>query len=207
MPKWLDIARAELGVMETPGPGSNPRVIEYFAAAGHREIKNDDTAWCAAFANFCLEEAGVRGTMSLAARSFQRWGKKTKPVPGAIVVLPRGSGWQGHVEIVDKVEGEFFWAIGGNVKNSVRRTRRRTIDAIDFRWPATMGTSRTVAASAGGTVATGANILLEQAEAAKWLASDLQEYVTWAGYAAIALTVVCFVLAGYFKYRDIKEKG
>lgn len=207
MPKWLDVARAEMGVMERPGPANNPRIVEYFAAAGHREVKNDATAWCAAFANFCLEEAGVRGTMSLAARSFQRWGKKTKPVPGAIVVLPRGSGWQGHVEIVDKVEGEFFWAIGGNVGNSVRRSHRRVVDAIDFRWPSTTGNSRTIKASVAGTISAGGNVILEQVNDLQSLTYQVQEYVSWAAYAAIGCAVICFALTGYFRWQDIKEKG
>lgn len=95
--KWVDIARNELGVSEVAGKVARPRILEYFAAAGHAEVKSDETAWCSAFVNFCMEQAGIKGTMSLAARSWLRWGKEVKAQPGAVGVWPRGkSAWQGH---------------------------------------------------------------------------------------------------------------
>ena len=46
---WMDIARGELGTREVPGPDDNPRVLAYYADAGHPDVRNDETAWCAAF--------------------------------------------------------------------------------------------------------------------------------------------------------------
>src|SRR6476659_8958907 len=142
---YIDIARAELGVSEQAGKVARPRILEYFAAAGHPEVKSDEAAWCSAFVNFCMEEAGIRGTMSLAARSWLRWGRECKPKRGAVGVWPRGSNqWQGHVAIVEEVlGGGKVRCIGGNQGNSVSERVFDASKALGFREPVTLGNSRT----------------------------------------------------------------
>lgn len=207
--KWVDIARNELGVSEVAGKVARPRILEYFAAAGHAEVKSDETAWCSAFVNFCMEQAGIKGTMSLAARSWLRWGKEVKAQPGAVGIWPRGkSAWQGHVAIVEEVlPGNKVLCIGGNQGNAVTERTFSIDTALGFRMPSTMGNSRTTKAAVAGSVSTGASFLLEQAQEAKDVAGQLQEYIVWAGYAAAALTVLCFALVAYYRYQDLKEKG
>lgn len=208
MDQWLDVAKGELGVAEIAGKVAKPRILEYFAAAGHGEIKSDETAWCSAFVNFCMEQAGVRGTMSLAARSWLRWGKPCSPQPGAIGIWPRGkSTWQGHVAIVEEVIGDKVVCIGGNQSNSVCRRAFPIDTALGFRWPSTMANSRTAKAALAGTTATGATFLLDQAQQARDLAGDLQQYVTWATYGVIALSILCFVVVAYYRWQDLQEKG
>jgi uncharacterized protein (TIGR02594 family) len=102
-PLWLKVAFKELrdNVMEKPGAGDNPRIVKYLKTTniGRELAKNDETAWCAAFINFCIEEAGLTGTKNASARSWLNFGKPIeKPVRGCIVVFERPPNpQQGHV--------------------------------------------------------------------------------------------------------------
>lgn len=92
-------AVSQLGVKEIWGKGSNKQIEKYLAAAG-LDGYHDETAWCAAFVNWCLVQAGMYGTGKANARSFLKYGKEAKaPEQGDIVVFWRGSkqSWQGHV--------------------------------------------------------------------------------------------------------------
>lgn len=60
---------------------------------------------CAVNVNAALAERGIQGTRSALAKSFLRWGKPSRPVPGAVTVFNRGrSGKSGHVAIVHHVK-------------------------------------------------------------------------------------------------------
>ncbi len=122
-PPHLVIAERELGIAEIPGPKANTRISEYLTGVGANP--SDETPWCAAFANWCLAKAGIRGTGKPNARSFLVIGDPVNLAdarPGDIVVFWRGDpkGWTGHVA--------FFWALhdadtievlGGNQSNAV----------------------------------------------------------------------------------------
>ena len=73
-PDWMQYAEGEIGVTETPGASHTQRILEY-----HKETSlgasDDETPWCASFANWVLKQAGIAGTNSAAARSFMQWGK------------------------------------------------------------------------------------------------------------------------------------
>lgn len=110
----------ELGVRELPGERHHPRILRYF-----RETqlpvppRGDETAWCAAFVNFCLMVAGYEGTGSAMAASFDGWGSEVSRLearPRDIVRLWRGtptSGF-GHVGFWMRDSGSFLWMLGGN---------------------------------------------------------------------------------------------
>ena len=68
-PPWLSAAWRELGQKEIGGQSDNARIVGYFREAGHAYVKDDETAWCAAFLGAMLERAGRRSTGSLRARS------------------------------------------------------------------------------------------------------------------------------------------
>lgn len=206
---WMQIAERELGVKEKSGKAHNKRIVEYFAVSGHREIKDDETAWCAAFVNFCLEKANLKGTLSLAARSFLRYGKHCEPKPGCIMVFKRGKeSWQGHVTFLKRIlpDGRFL-CLGGNQGNQVKETVYSKAALLDSRWPSTMGTSRTVKASAVGGVSTIGGFVTEQAQEIKYFSQEAQEYWSMAGYVALTCSALCIGLVIYYKYLDIKEKG
>jgi uncharacterized protein (TIGR02594 family) len=103
-PPWLKVAFKEFrdNVMEKAGPGDNPRIVKYLKTTniGRQDAENDETAWCSAFINFCIEEGGLTGTKNALARSWLDFGKKIdKPVRGCIAVFERGGSGssQGHV--------------------------------------------------------------------------------------------------------------
>jgi uncharacterized protein (TIGR02594 family) len=137
---WLDLAIAELGTKEAPGPANNPTVIAYYRDAGHPEVQSDDVAWCAAFTGAMLARAGLPlppRDISLLARSYLTYGVACEPQPGAIGVWPRGAAWQGHVAImvdVDRGAGTCR-VVGGNQGDAVNMAVMQLDTALAFRWP------------------------------------------------------------------------
>ncbi|MBM4319980.1 MAG: TIGR02594 family protein [Deltaproteobacteria bacterium] len=119
-PRWLGIARSEVGVKEIPGRRHNPRVIEYHATTG--KFNSDEVAWCSSFVNWVMEKAGYRGTGSALALSWKKWGKKlSKPAYGSIVVFSWGGG-KGHVGFIVGKSGSTLQVLGGNQSNQVKVT-------------------------------------------------------------------------------------
>lgn len=120
----FEAAGAHLGTEEWPGARHNPKVVSFFAAAGHPQIRDDETPWCAAFVGAVLGEVGVQGSGSLAARSYLQWGlpvARADARPGDVVVFWRGSpdSWQGHVGFLVRIEGDRVIVRGGNQGNKV----------------------------------------------------------------------------------------
>ena len=215
-PKWMQLARGELGVKEKPGRGNNPRIVGYGEKAGIDWYRSDSTAWCAVFANAMLERAGYAGTRSAMARSFLTWGKKLKrPKPGCLVVFKRGnSSWQGHVAFFVRRVGGHIEVLGGNQRDAVNIKRYPASKLLGYRWPITATNSRTYQAgmAAGGGAGVGlvglsASTAMEQANMLGQF-SHLHEYI---GYAAVGLIGVSIVvgLVGpqYARYTDNWQKG
>lgn len=138
-PSWLVRARREIGTLEIAGARHNPRILRYHLATRLR-ARSDETAWCAAFVCWCLEEEGVVSTRSAAARSYRDYGRPSELVPGAIVYfLPTDpdAGGTGHVAFVDRVDEMLgiVWVVGGNQRNAVSSAARRIADVAACRWP------------------------------------------------------------------------
>lgn len=136
-PAWLKNARELVGLHEIVGSRHEPKVLEFFKEAGHPEIHDDETAWCAAFANAMLRRAGYAGTGALNARSFLNWGTKlTEPKLGCIAVFKRGnSSWQGHVAFFLRDLGNHIEVLGGNQGNAVSIIRMPKAELLGYRWP------------------------------------------------------------------------
>ena len=69
----------------TPGP-TNPLIVDFFATT-QLLPSGDQTAWCAAFINFCLFTAGKQGTTSASSQSFKPLATispETAPITGNI---------------------------------------------------------------------------------------------------------------------------
>ena len=125
MIRLILIALNEFSTHGIPGIENNPRVLQYFSDIGQKWVKDDETAWCAAFMNWCLFKAGVQGTNSLMARSFLNYGFETNmPVLGDIVVLWRinKTSPYGHVGIFIREKNGMIYILGGNQANSVNIT-------------------------------------------------------------------------------------
>jgi uncharacterized protein (TIGR02594 family) len=144
-PKWLEVAEAEIGVLEKRG-GENPRIIEYHAATSLK-AKEDEIPWCASFVNWCLKQAVIAGTGSAAAISFAAWGERiTEPKEGCIVVIRQrkkgadqatGSASGNHVAFFQRIQDGRIYLLGGNQSDSVKVSSfgLGSYDVIAYRWP------------------------------------------------------------------------
>lgn len=130
----FSIAQKELGISEVPGVGNNPRILLYHKACDSA-FTSDSVPWCAAFMNWCLQQAGGKGTRSAMARSFLAWGKKvTIPKPGDVVVFKRGTdGISGHVAFFVSATERSIKVIGGNQSNAVTYTTLNKTNLLGYR--------------------------------------------------------------------------
>lgn len=121
----FNAAKAHRGVTkEIVGPQHNQQIVDFFKAVGHGWIKDDETAWCAAFVGAMLSEAGLEGTGKLNARSYLDWGEPidlNEAKPGDIVVFWRvnPNSWQGHVGFYVNHGATVVSVLGGNQDNEV----------------------------------------------------------------------------------------
>lgn len=151
LPPWLQVAFGELGVREIKG-GENPRILEYHATIdpSRSYLDEDEDPWCASFAGWVLRQAGIKGSGSAAARSYEAWGQASAFRLGAIAVFHRGSGprvpWDpkkptpGHVAFVLAETPRGIAVIGGNQGDGVTVSTFARADLIGYRWPTSWGT-------------------------------------------------------------------
>lgn len=148
LPPWVEIALRELGQKEVPGAKDNPRILHYANVAGLSDIaKDDETPWCATFANFTLCDSGHRpGTQSAAAISFEKSGKILDNlrafILGCYVVLKRtdhkgDEDWRRHVAIYlgHSKDNKTVWLLGGNQGNRVSIQSFDVERITALRWP------------------------------------------------------------------------
>ncbi len=138
---WFEIARREYetGVEESPGRDHDPRILQYHATTMLRAT-SDEVAWCSAFVNWCMIQAGYKGTNKANARSWVKWQHGVAldtPKRGCIVVFWRGSrdSWKGHVGFLDRIEGESIYVLGGNQANAVNIKAYPKSRLLGYRWP------------------------------------------------------------------------
>ena len=75
-------------IAQWPRPSNwNPLVVNFFGATSTK-ANNDMIAWCAAFANWCLERAGRSGSRSASSQSFlaSRFRKTATPKRGDLAL-------------------------------------------------------------------------------------------------------------------------
>ncbi|MCP3976271.1 MAG: TIGR02594 family protein [bacterium] len=143
-PLWMAFAEREeeTGIRDIRGPKSNPRVLEYHATTTGR-FTQDDIPWCSSFVNWCIEQAGIKGTGSAAARSWLSWNggeRLSEPVPGCITVFARPPNpSHGHVAFfVEKPGSESVTVLGGNQGDEVNRRTRKAAGntgVLAYIWP------------------------------------------------------------------------
>jgi len=138
---WLEWAYLALGERRMPGAQHNPAIVDFLRVVGHGET-GDETAWCSAFANWCMRQAGFQGSGRANARSWLDWGSFSlnRPVVGCVTVLWREqpSSWKGHVGFyVGETAGQILM-LGGNQTNASRVTISPYAKSrvLGYRWPA-----------------------------------------------------------------------
>ena len=131
---WLLRALQEFGTSEIAGIKNNPRIVEYHSKT-KLQADDDETAWCASFATWCLETSGFKSTQSAWARSYLNYGiKLDAPVPGCLVIYDRGNG-MGHVHFYLYSKGDNIYGIGGNQSNEVNVSAYGKSRVLGYRWP------------------------------------------------------------------------
>lgn len=131
---WFLIAQKEVGIVETPGPKNNPKILKYHQATTLKATA-DEVPWCSSFVSWCLEESKHKSTKSAWARSYLNWGKKLdKPVLGCIVVFSRGDN-SGHVGFFVSQTSTSILVLGGNQDDQVKYKYYPKARLLGYRWP------------------------------------------------------------------------
>jgi uncharacterized protein (TIGR02594 family) len=136
-PRWLAVARGELGVAAWPEGQCNPRIAAYHTGtniAGY----DDKASWCSTFVHWCFARVGIGGTGSALARSWLDWGDALDtPRSGCITVLWRESpdGWKGHVGFYLRHDAQQVWLLGGNQREAVCANAYPIECLLAYRWP------------------------------------------------------------------------
>ncbi|WP_427023047.1 TIGR02594 family protein [Aureimonas ureilytica] len=129
----LDVARQFDGLNER----ADSKVLNSFlqASGNWKGLSTADTAWCAAFANASIMQAGGKGTGSNLASSFLNWGTATnQPKVGDVVVLrPQARGASGHVGFVAGFGDGTVQIFGGNQSASAKLSNYSTREVVGYR--------------------------------------------------------------------------
>lgn len=143
IPVWLATMRAIDGTHETPGGADNPAIMgwrdtidrAFPELAGYtRTYTHDSIPWCGLTVAYVMAANGIRPPSTfLWARSWAKWGTKTRPRRGAVMVFSRGSG--GHVALYEGETATQYIIRGGNQADAVNVTRIAKSRLLDARWP------------------------------------------------------------------------
>ena len=187
------IAQDYIGLEEIPGSKNSEQIVQFFADAGHKWVKDDETPWCAAFVNSVLASAGVAGTGKLNARSFLQWGEEVplhEAKPGDVVVFWRKDrkGPYGHVAFFDSENAKSIRVLGGNQDNKVCYKSYAKSRLLSIRRAPTPKPPRKITQSK--TMQLGASQLTALMTAVGALLSDLDQ---WSQHILIATVCICAV--------------
>lgn len=142
-PSWVARARSYIGLQEKVGPLHEAQIVGFFEDSGNEWVKDDETAWCGAFAAAMFVRAGrpdVRPpgekANALRAREWLKVGTEVRvPAIGDIVVFSRGStnSTQGHVAFYVGETAQNIKVLGGNQSNSVSIAQYAKSRVLGFR--------------------------------------------------------------------------
>lgn len=133
-PIWITHAKTFIGLAEGSGEKDNPKVVAFYAKAGHPEIKHDSVPWCAAYVGGVLVDVKIKPTGTLWALDYSKWGiKLDKPAVGAIATKKRNGG--GHVFFIVGWDKDYVWGLGGNQSDKVCVVRYPRSVVFSYTWP------------------------------------------------------------------------
>lgn len=146
---WMIVARNLIGTKELPGKRHNKTILGFLALMkniGRWGKSRDETPWCAAFVEYCLQQVGLEGTGNATARSYATWGRPSKIATGAITVIKRkatgsdrttGSRAGFHVGFLVRISRHHYVILGGNQGDavSVRYFSKKRYTLVALRRP------------------------------------------------------------------------
>jgi uncharacterized protein (TIGR02594 family) len=95
------------------------------------------TAWCAAFVNWCLQQAGAPHLGMATAASWLKFGTPlAKPVYGCVTIVPPAKSTgstTGHVAFYMETKGDMIGLLGGNQSDQVKLSYFHKV--LGYRWP------------------------------------------------------------------------
>ena len=138
-PSWLLAALGWLGTKEQPGSGDNPIILRWAKDQGGaigKDYTHDSIPWCALFTNAVLQQVGLKGTGTLWALDFAKWGQGLPgPAIGAFAAMKRDGG--GHITIVvGRDQHGNLMCCGGNQSDAVTIAAFDPKRVVAWRWPA-----------------------------------------------------------------------
>jgi uncharacterized protein (TIGR02594 family) len=137
-PTWAAKAVSYIGVHRAADHHAQ-QIMAWAAELGGdiaHDYTSDQVAWCALFANAVLYETGHKGTGTLWALDFAKWGKPLMgPCMGAFAPMQRDGG--GHIAIViGRDQHGNLMCVGGNQSSAVSIEPFPLTRPVAFRWPA-----------------------------------------------------------------------
>jgi len=137
-PMWLIEGLKWVGLKETQGASNNANILDWARAEGgdiSKFYKDDSIPWCALYANMVLTKVGIKGTETLWALDWDKWGTKLGgPAVGAFAPMKRDGG--GHIVIVvGKDQHGNLMCLGGNQSDQVSIIPFPANRPLSFRWP------------------------------------------------------------------------
>lgn len=172
-PDVMSVAGKALGLNER----EQSAALNDYLTTGGQNLDPATTAWCAAFVNATLKQAGVEGTGKLNARSYLDWGQSVDtPQSGDVAVFSRGdpNGWEGHVGFFEGYNPDgTIRVLGGNQGDAVSVASYSPDRLLGFRRAGPAGGSGPVSStsgSGGGNQPNGVIAALAQAASNPWVA-------------------------------------
>ena len=137
---WIAEARKHIGQREIKGAKHNPFIVGLWPAIGVTWFKDDETAWCAGYANYCLKKGGkptLKPGVAARALAFKDYGVGLiKPAYGCLAGKERNGG--GHVGfVVGRDQFGNLMILGGNQGDACKIAPFKESDFVAFRWPGT----------------------------------------------------------------------
>lgn len=141
---WMDWAHREAtdGIAEEPNRDNRGPVIRRYITLAKTGVEGDP--YCAIVVNAALEQAGIPGTRSAMARSFEHnpnFVKLAGPAYGAITTFWRGSktGGLGHVGFYVGETANHVYTLGGNQGDDFNESPfpkdGKSFGLVGYYWP------------------------------------------------------------------------